>query len=88
MFFHGYRPIDGAQHKTVVEFCGHVLGKDFGEAVRHFGAMRQKRNRFNYDEADLIVSETETKNALDRAREFVDKVSKHIQKNNQQQKLI
>jgi hypothetical protein len=29
MFSFGFRPIDGQQHKTAVDFCEQVLGEDF-----------------------------------------------------------
>lgn len=88
MFSHGWRPADGEQHKTVVSFCEFLLGKEFFELVRHFDRMRKKRNRFTYDEPDLLVSDTETKSAFESARKFVDKVSGFIQKENPQQKLF
>lgn len=87
MFFHGFRPIDGEQHKTVVCFCDYVLGAQISEITRHFDRMRKKRNRFTYDEPELLVSETETKNAIERASDFVEKVVKFIQDKNSQQVL-
>lgn len=88
MFSYGFRPINGEQHKTVVSFCDFALGKEFLEIVRHFDRMRKKRNRFTYDEAGLLVSETETKKAFESAKKFVEKTSGVIQEKNPQQKLI
>lgn len=88
MFSRGYRSCDGEQHKTVVLFCEDVLGHEFADLVRKFDRMRKKRNQFNYDEPDLLVTETETQNALESAREFVEKISEFIQKQNPQKKLI
>lgn len=88
MFSRGFRPVDGEQHKTVVSFCEDALGPEFLEITRHFDRMRKKRNRFTYDEPDLLVSEIETKAAFASAKEFVGKVLKFIQEKNPQQKLI
>jgi len=88
MFSYGFRPVDGEQHKTVVSFCEHILGKNFLEPVRHFDRMRKKRNRFTYDEPDLLVSETETRFAFKNAKEFVKEISGYIQRENPQQKLF
>ena len=33
MFAEGYRPIDGSQHKTVVDFIGVLLGKNYKKEI-------------------------------------------------------
>jgi uncharacterized protein (UPF0332 family) len=73
MFTWGYRPIDGAQHKTVIEFAGAVLGELYTKMVRKFDDMRQKQNMFTY-EPDIPVSVTEAKEALKLAKEWVNQV--------------
>ncbi|MDD3170494.1 MAG: HEPN domain-containing protein [Candidatus Paceibacterota bacterium] len=83
-----HRPIDGEQHKTVVAFCEHVLGRDNLKIVRHFDRMRKKRNRFTYDEPGLLVSKTETEQAFKNAKEFVEKIHNFIQDKNPQKKLL
>lgn len=88
MFSYGLRPTDGEQHKTVVSFCEYILGDKFLELVRRFDRMRKKRNRFTYDEPDILVSDVEAKNSFLSAKEFVQKVSEFIQDKNPQQKLI
>ena len=88
MFSYGFRPTDGQQHKTVVVFSEKVLGDDFAILTRRFDRMRQKRNRFTYDEPGLLVSEREREDAFALAKEFVEKVVAFIQKKNPQQKLI
>lgn len=88
IFSYGYRPLDGEQHKTIVSFCEYILGTELSTVVKHFDRMRKKRNRFTYDEPGLLVSETETEEALKNAKEFVEKVTEIIQKKNPQQKLI
>ncbi|MBI5151914.1 hypothetical protein HZA39_00090 [Candidatus Peregrinibacteria bacterium] len=88
MFSCSYRPIDGRQHKTVVEFCEYILGKKYTVLVKHFDRMRQKRNKFTYDEPGLIVSDTETISALEKAEKFVREITKFIQGENPQAKLF
>lgn len=88
LFSYGLRPADGEQHKTIVAFCEFILGQNFLQLARRFDRMRKKRNRFTYDEPGLLVSDTETKQALENAGEFVQKVSGFIQEKNPQQKLI
>jgi uncharacterized protein (UPF0332 family) len=79
----GFRPADGYQHKTVVEFMSHFLGKEFETIVEHFDRMRRKRNIFTY-EIDISISKSEASNALDRATTFVNLVKRIIQKENPQ----
>ena len=88
MFSFSYRPIDGRQHKTVVEFCGAVLGKEFKELTLHFDKMRQFRNRFTYDEPGILVSRQEARQSLGKAGDFVKKIAAIIQKKNPQKKLL
>ncbi|MFH1780919.1 MAG: HEPN domain-containing protein [Candidatus Nealsonbacteria bacterium] len=88
MFSFSYRPIDGQQHKTVVQFCGTMLGKSFVSLVSSFDHMRKFRNKFTYDEAGILVSRQETEQSLKRAEIFVEKVTQFIQKKNPQKKLI
>lgn len=79
----GFRPADGYQHKTVVEFMSHFLGKEFKTIVEQFDRMRRKRNIFTY-EIDMSISKSEASNALDRATMFVNLVKGIIQKENPQ----
>jgi len=88
MFSLKYRPIDGEQHKTVVAFCENILEKENLEIINYFDRMRKKRNRFTYDEPELLISETETEQALKNAKEFVKIIYNYIQNNNPQKKLI
>jgi uncharacterized protein (UPF0332 family) len=88
MFSFKYRPIDGEQHKTVVAFSEYVLGPEYLKIVKHFDRMRKKRNRFTYDEPELLISETETRQALENAKKFFEEVCKFIQDKNPQKKLL
>src|SRR4030067_3554883 len=44
MFSSGYRPKGKNQHKTVVDFCAEMLGKDFKTLTTRFNRMRVKRH--------------------------------------------
>lgn len=79
----GFRPADGYQHKTVVEFMSHLLGREFKVIVEQFDRMRRKRNIFTY-EVDISISKSEASNALDKAKKFVDLIKEIIQKENPQ----
>lgn len=86
MFMEGYRPTDGQQHKTVIEFTGRILGEKFINIVKKFDNMRRKRNQFTYDPS-LPVSKLEAKNALKTAEEFIKKIIELVKKENPQQKF-
>lgn len=88
MFSLKYRSIDGEQHKTVVAFCEKTLGDNHLEIIKYFDRIRKKRNRFTYDEPELLVSKTETDQAVKNAKEFVKIIHNYIQNKNPQKKLI
>ncbi len=88
MFSFGYRPIDGQQHKTVVQFCEEILGEKLKQLVLSFDHMRKFRNKFTYDEAGILVSRQQTEQSLKKAESFVGEVAKFIQKKNTQKKLV
>ncbi|MCE1248590.1 MAG: HEPN domain-containing protein [Firmicutes bacterium] len=77
MFIKGFRPIDGAQHKTVVEFAGAILGQKYSRMIKRFDNMRKKRNMFTY-EPDIPVSLTEAKDALRLSREWVTEMCSYL----------
>ncbi len=79
----GFRPADGYQHKTAVEFISHLLGREFKAIVEQFDRMRRKRNIFTY-EIDISISKSEASAALDKARKFVNLIKDIIQKRNPQ----
>ena len=79
----GFRPADGYQHKTVVEFISHFLGKEFRVITEQFDRMRRKRNIFTY-EIDISISKSEATDALNSATRFVDLIKGIVQKENPQ----
>ncbi len=82
----GYRPADGAQHKTVVEMTGAILGDKYANLVGHFETMRRKRNELTY-EAGTLLSGSESKQALDDATLLVKNILKEAKSRNPQLEL-
>jgi len=82
----GFRPADGYQHKTVVEFVSYFLGDEFKAITEQFDRMRRKRNIFTY-EIDISISKSEAINALSTAARFVDLIKGIIRKENPQMEL-
>ena len=81
MLVKGFRPVDGYQHKTVVEFIAHLLGEEYRDIVERFDGMRRKRNIFTY-EIDVTISRTEADKAFDTAATFVGIIKDSIRKEN------
>ena len=81
MLVKGFRPVDGYQHKTVVEFIVHLLGEEHREIIERFDGMRRKRNIFTY-EIDVTISRTEADKAFDTAATFVGIIKDSIRKEN------
>lgn len=87
MFSMGYRPKGKDQHKTVVDFCGEILGEDFKNLTDRFNRMRVKRHDFIY-EPERQISMTEATKSLESAEKFVKEIMDKIQKTNPQKKLF
>lgn len=79
LFAHGYLPTDGAQHRTVVELTGSILGPDHASSIRAFNKYRKKRNLFFYDSEDTGNLD-EARRALEIARELLHKIKEMIEK--------
>lgn len=86
MLLNGFRPADGYQHKTVMEFIAHLLGEEYKNIVEYFDRMRRKRNIFTY-EVDVSISRTEANNAIDKAVRFVSLIKELIREENPQAEL-
>lgn len=86
LLFKGYRPTDGAQHKTVVEMTGAFLGSDFTSLVNHFETMRRKRNEMTY-EAGALLSPTEASDAFTDAIALVREIHRDVKAHNPQMEL-
>ena len=86
MLFKGYRPHDGYQHKTVVDFASIALGENYKILVQRFDKMRRKRNIFTY-EVSISISEKEVTNALEAATDFIKAVRDIIEQESPQHKF-
>lgn len=83
MLLEGFRPDDGYQHKTVVEFVSQVLGAECKSIIERFDRMRRKRNIFTY-EVDIAISKTEADNAFETAVKFVNLIKEAVKRENPQ----
>lgn len=83
----GYRPKGKDQHKTVVEFCGNVLGEEFKTLTTRFNRMRTKRHNFIY-EPDRPIPKTEATQSLQTAEQFVAEIAARIEKAMGYEKLV
>ncbi|HLF17691.1 MAG TPA: hypothetical protein VI749_02230 [Candidatus Omnitrophota bacterium] len=86
LLWHGYRPDDGAQHKTVVELTAALLGDQFKTLTQHFESMRRKRNEMTY-EAGTLLSKTEVRQSFDDAVTLVQEIYASVKAKDPQLKL-
>jgi uncharacterized protein (UPF0332 family) len=70
MFAQGFRPASSESHKNTFAFMHLALGREYATLMTYFDRMRAKRNRAIYDLAGTIT-ETEARNMLKKADEFV-----------------
>lgn len=77
MFSKGYRPSGRNQRIPVVRFAEHFLRK---EDVIALDRMRRKRHATLYDTAGM-VSESEAKNAVERAEKLVHEIERTLKEN-------
>jgi uncharacterized protein (UPF0332 family) len=70
MFAKGYRPASAEGHKNTFAFLAAALGPEHADLVTYFDRMRNKRNQAVYGMAGRIA-ETEARNLLTKATEFV-----------------
>ncbi len=87
IFSLGHKPRTVGSHTITIKFCELYLRKEFKTLVERFKKMKQKRNYLIYG-TGLVISETEAKNAIKTAKEFIKEIKEIIQKNNPQKKLI
>ncbi|OGI27398.1 MAG: hypothetical protein A2359_01155 [Candidatus Moranbacteria bacterium RIFOXYB1_FULL_43_19] len=87
IFSHGFKPRAAGSHKITIGFVEKVLGKEETILVFKFDKMRKNRHYLIYG-AGLSISETEAKNAISSAKEFVSEIEKLVQKKNPQKKLF
>ncbi len=86
LFLYGYRPADGAQHKTGIQVCEAILGKQFKSLAEQFESMRRKRNELTYEYGGLL-SHSEVVQALQDAQEWIGAISQKVKEKNPQFEL-
>lgn len=86
VFAYGFRPRAAGSHKIVVDFSEKILGKEYRVLTEKFDRMRRKRNYLIYG-IGLNISQTESKNAIKTAEEFIKKINNTIHKKNPQIKF-
>ena len=77
MFARGFRPAAKDAHKNTFAFMRCVMGREHQRLVRFFDRARVKRHRAIYDIAG-VISETEARNLLGAATEFVGVISNEL----------
>lgn len=77
MFSKGFRPGTREAHKNVFAFMQEALGDEYSDLMTYFDRMRVRRNRALYDVVGDI-SETETKNLFENAKDFVAFIAQEI----------
>ena len=86
LLFHGLRPAEGGQHKTVVDATTALIGASYRHLTDHFETMRRKRHEVTY-EAGALISLSEAAAAFDDAILLVKEVLKEVKKRNPQIEL-
>jgi len=86
LFSHGFLPIDGQQHKTVVKITGEILGPEFKLIIKQFDRFRKKRNVFLYSSEDFN-NYTEAKRAVKIAKKLLKEIENKIENLNLQEKF-
>lgn len=77
MYYTGYRSSSPESHKTVWKFMLLALPEEYHNRINFFDRMRIKRNRNLYEQAGL-VSETELKQLLQSADEYIRNIKSFI----------
>lgn len=88
IFSHGYRPIDGQQHKTTVEISAFILGENYKNLTEKFDRMRRTRNKFTYESLAIPLSNGKVTSAIENAKTFLKKITELIQFKNPQKTLF
>lgn len=72
----GYR-VSGkvGHHKITFDAAEEILGEDAADLIAFFDICRRKRNKVDYDLAD-VVSETEVRDLLEKVSQFKDLVTR------------
>jgi len=86
LFLRGYRPHDGAQHKTIVDMTSVALGDKYKGLTEQFETMRRKRNKMTY-EAGVLLSKDEAEKAFSDAISLIQEILVEVKSQNPQLEL-
>ena len=78
MFSQGYRPASNEGHKNTFAFMLIVVDESHEPLITYFDRMRVKRHQVTYD-AVGIVTQTETRDLLSKAEEYVKWIRQQLQ---------
>jgi len=87
VFSYGYRPRSTGSHKITIDSVEKVFGKKDMTLIFKFDKMRKNRHYLIYG-SGLSISETEAKNAISSAKDFVSEIEKLVQDKNPQKQLF
>ena len=76
----GYRVVGAGHHRISFEVVKLAIGKAADPYSDYFDRCRRKRNVIDYDDA-FVATETEAKEIVTKAKEFVEVVEQWIAKN-------
>jgi uncharacterized protein (UPF0332 family) len=87
IFSLGFKPRSVGTHSITIRFCELYFGEEMSGLISKFKKLKQKRNYLIYG-AGLVVSKTETRNAIKSAEQFLKTAESEIHKIRKQQKLL
>jgi uncharacterized protein (UPF0332 family) len=87
MYSRGYLPTAKQSHKTVVEFTGTILGKEYAVLISRFNRMRRRRHEFIYEGINHMT-ETEARTSIETAKDLIDKIIALVKAVNPEKELF
>lgn len=87
MYANGFLPTAKFTHKTIVDFTGDALGKEYAVLTVKFDRLRKQRHDFIYESKNHVTSE-EVLSAIDAAGKMLSEIKKQIKNINPQAELF
>lgn len=87
IFSLGFKPRSIGAHSITIRFCELYFGEEMSGLIGKFKKLKQKRNYLIYG-VGLVVSKTETQNAIKSAEQFLKAAESEIHKIRKQEKLL
>jgi uncharacterized protein (UPF0332 family) len=86
MYSNGYLPTNKNTHKTIIEYVGPVLGKEYSDLVAMFSRMRRERHEFIYESKNGISADR-VKMSISNAKKLINEIVKILKKKDPQFRL-